>query len=136
MKAGYSSTPLVKKLGIKPGFNIVIIDAPKNLSQDLKLPPAVVVNAPSDKTVDFALLFVMTEKELLKQFGKLAARLKPVGMLWVAWPKKSSGILTDLSFTNVQAIGLDGGMVDTKICAIDEIWSGLKFMFRLRDRKS
>ena len=133
---GYSGTPLVKKLGIKPGFKIVIVNAPTNLSRSLKLPAGVAVNASTRKPTDCALLFVKTEKELLKKFGKLAARLKPAGMLWVAWPKKSSGVHTDLAFANVQAIGLEAGLVDTKICAIDEIWSGLKFVFRLRDRES
>ena len=135
MTAGYSGTPLVKKLGIKSGFNIAIVNAPKDFSRDLKLPADVIVNARKQNPIDCALLFVKTEKELLKEFGKLTARLKPAGMLWVAWPKKSSGVATDLSFTNVQAIGLESGLVDIKICAVNEIWSGLKFVFRLKDRK-
>ena len=134
MIAGYSGTPLVRKLGIKSAFNVVILDAPKNFLRELNLPADVTVNASRRKPVDCALLFVKTEKELLKQFGKLTRRLKPAGMLWVAWPKKSSGVETDLSFSNVQAIGLGSGLVDTKICAINETWSGLKFVFRLKDR--
>ena len=112
----------------------MILDAPKNFLRELNLPADVTVNASRRKPVDCALLFVKTEKELLKQFGKLTRRLKPAGMLWVAWPKKSSGVETDLSFSNVQAIGLGSGLVDTKICAINETWSGLKFVFRLKDR--
>ena len=94
------------------------------------------INSRSAKPLDFALLFVKSEKDLKKRFSEYAARLKPEGMLCVVWPKKSSGAATDLSFTNVQAIGLDAGLVDTKICAVNEIWSGLKFVFSLKDRPS
>lgn len=134
--AGYSGTPLVKKLGIKSGFDLAFLNAPAGFSRELELPPDVRINSKSRKPVDFALLFVESEQELLKNFPTYAARLKPAGMLWVAWPKKSSGVTTDLSFTNVQAIGLAAGLVDTKICAVNEIWSGLKFVIRLKDRKS
>jgi DUF3052 family protein len=133
--AGYSGTPLVKKLGIKEGFNIVFVNAPKNFKSDMDLPSEVCVNTSATRQpLDFVLLFVKTEKDLLQKFVHLAAKLKPNGMLWVAWPKKSSGVPTDLSFTNVQAIGLDAGLVDVKICAVDETWSGLKFVIRVKDR--
>jgi len=134
--AGYSDTPLIKKLGIKSGFSVVIVNAPAHFLRELNLPADVAVNTSARKPFDCALLFVKTEEELLKQFGKLTRSLKPAGMLWLAWPKKSSGVETDLSFSNVQPIGLESGLVDTKICAIDETWSGLKFVFRLRDRES
>ena len=130
--AGYSGTPLVKKLGIKSGFNLVFVGAPNGFSKGLDLPTDIEIDSRS--RLDFALLFVKSEKELRVAFSQYAARLKPAGMLWVAWPKKSSGVATDLSFNNVQAIGLAAGLVDTKICAVDEIWSGLKFVFRLKDR--
>jgi hypothetical protein len=81
------------------------------------------------------LFFVNSERMLAKEFGKLAAKLSTNGMLWISWPKKSSGIATDLSFGPVQRIGLDSGLVDVKICAVDEVWSGLKFVYRLKDRK-
>jgi len=132
--AGYSDKPLLKKLGIRSGFDVVIVNAPAHFLRQLNLPADVAVNTSARKPLDCALLFVKTEKELLKQFGKLTRRLKPAGMLWLAWPKRSSGVETDLSFSNVQAIGLESGLVDTKICAIDETWSGLKFVFRLSDR--
>jgi hypothetical protein len=134
--AGYSETPLVKKLGIKSGFNVALVNAPSNFSRDLDLPAEVTINQRSRKQLDFVLVFVKSERELKQGFSKLAARLKPAGMLWVAWPKKSSGAPTDLSFTNVQAIGLAAGLVDTKICAVDDVWSGLKFVFRLKDRSA
>ena len=86
------------------------------------------------KPLDIALLFVLTERALLRDFNNLAKKLATNGMIWVAWPKKSSGVATDLSFERVQRIGLDSGLVDVKICAIDEVWSGLKFVIRLKDR--
>lgn len=133
--AGYSGTPLVKKLGIKAGFNIAIVNAPADFFEELTLPQEIRVNSRSPKPLDFVLLFVKSEKDLKKRFFEYAKRLAPVGMIWVAWPKKSSGVTTDLSFTNVQTTGLDAGLVDTKICAVNEVWSGLKFVFRLKDRE-
>lgn len=132
--AGYSGTPLVKKLGIKSGSSIALVNAPPRFSEELDLPEELEINSTSRKPLDFVLLFVRTEKELRKSFSRYAARLKPAGMLWVAWPKKSSGVATDLSFTNVQTIGLAAGLVDTKICAVNDVWSGLKFVIRLKDR--
>ena len=134
LTAGYSGTPLVKKLGIKSGFSVVFMNAPEDFTLTLDLPPDVVVNKTPRPQLDFVLLFVKSETQLTQKFSHLAAKLKPSGMLWVAWPKKSSGVVTDLSFTNVQAIGLAAGLVDTKICAVDDVWSGLKFVFRLKDR--
>ncbi len=132
--AGYSGTPLVKKLGIKSGFSVTFVNAPTAFAKGLDLPTDIEINSRSREPLDFALLFGRSEKELRVIFSQYAARLKPAGMLWVAWPKKSSGVATDLSFNNVQAIGLAAGLVDTKICAVDEVWSGLKFVFRLKDR--
>src|SRR5438552_3759423 len=107
--AGYSATPLIKKLGIKSGFNVALINFPTNLGDDFKLPPDVTLDPAGAEPLDFAMLFVKREKDLQKSFPKYAALLKPSGMLWVAWPKKSSGSQTDLLFTNVQAIGLASG---------------------------
>ena len=76
----------------------------------------------------------MSERLLARDFARLSKKLVPNGMIWIAWPKKSSGVKTDLTFENVQRIGLDAGLVDVKICAVDEIWSGLKFVYRLKDR--
>ena len=132
--AGYSGTPLVKKLGIKSGFSVVFLNAPAQFARTLDLPPDVIINKTPRSQLDFALLFVKSEKQLTQKFSHVAAKLKPNGMLWVAWPKKSSGVATDLAFTNVQAIGLAAGLVDVKICAMDDVWSGLKFVFRVKDR--
>ena len=131
--AGYSSTPLPKKLGIKAGSRIALINAPKDFQRDLGALPddAVFITR---KPLDIVLLFVLSERALLRDFAKLTDKLATNGMIWVAWPKKSSGVATDLTFERVQRIGLDGGLVDVKICAIDDVWSGLKFVFRLKDR--
>jgi hypothetical protein len=132
--AGYSGTPLVKKLGIKPGFNIAFVNAPSGFANELDLPSDVKINSRSARPLDFAQLFVKSEKELKAKFAEYAKRLNPSGMLWVSWPKKSSGVKTDVSEDTVRAIGLAAGLVDVKICAVDEVWSGLKFVFRLQDR--
>src|SRR5260221_14044940 len=132
--AGYSGTPLVKKLGIKPGSNIAFISAPSGYANELDLPPDVTINSRLGKPLDFAQLFVTSEKELKEKFSASANRLHAAGMLWVSWPKKRSGVTTDLSENIVRDIGLAAGLVDIKICAVDEVWSGLKFVFRLQDR--
>ena len=132
--AGYSGTPLVKKLGIKPGFNLAFVNAPLNFARELDLPSYVTVNSRASKPLDFVQLFVKSEKELQTKFSAYAQRLDPSGMLWVSWPKKSSGVMTDVSEGTVRTIGLAAGLVDVKICAVDDIWSGLKFVFRLKDR--
>ena len=132
--AGYSGTPLVKKLGIKPGSNVAFVSAPPGYATELDLPPDVTIDSRSGKPLDFAQLFVKSEKELMTKFAAYARRLNASGMLWVSWPKKSSGVSTDLSENIVRRIGLDAGLVDVKICAVSEVWSGLKFVFRLRDR--
>jgi hypothetical protein len=132
--AGYSGTPLVKKLGIKPGFNLAFVNAPSGYAKELDLPSAVTINSRSAKPLDFVQLFVKSEKELKPKFSEYAQRLDASGMLWVSWPKKSSGVMTDVSEGTVRAIGLAAGLVDVKICAVDDVWSGLKFVFRLKDR--
>lgn len=135
--AGYSGTPLAKKLGIKEGSRIALVNAPKDFQSVLsELPDNVQFIKRSTKSLDIILLFVLTERSLARDFAKLAAKLTANGMIWIAWPKKSSGVATDLSFERVQRIGLDAGLVDVKICAIDETWSGLKFVYRLKDRSS
>jgi hypothetical protein len=133
--AGYSSTPLAKKLGIKEGSRIALVNAPKNFQSELgELPDGVEFITRPTKSLDIILLFVLTERVLAREFSRLAEKLVTNGMIWIAWPKKSSGVMTDLSFERVQRIGLDVGLVDVKICAIDDTWSGLKFVYRLKDR--
>lgn len=133
--AGYSSTPLAKKLGIKEGSRIALVNAPKNFEKELgELPPSAAFVQRLTNSLDIILFFVLTERALARDFARLAKKLVSNGMIWIAWPKKSSGVKTDLSFDSVQRIGLDAGLVDVKICAIDDIWSGLKFVYRLKDR--
>ncbi|MCM3901240.1 MAG: hypothetical protein ND866_06015 [Pyrinomonadaceae bacterium] len=133
--AGYSGTPLIKKLGIKEGFRVALVNSPKGFKKELGALPEKAKFVPClTDSLDVILLFVNSEVELRKRFVVLAANLVAKGMVWVAWPKKSSGVATDLSFTNVQRIGLDTGLVDVKICAVNDVWSGLKFVYRLKDR--
>ncbi len=132
--AGYSGTPLVKKLGVKENFNVAFVNAPAGYERSLELPRAVTVNSRSKIPLDFVQLFVRTKRELEQKFPQYSARLKPSAMLWISWPKKSSGVATDLTDNVVRATGLGCGMVDVKVCAVDEVWSGLKFVFRLKDR--
>jgi hypothetical protein len=131
--AGYSGTPLVAKLGIKSGARAQFVNPPSDLSKTLgNLPDG--VSQVTRGELDFAIVFVKQARELPKKFAALRDRLASNGTLWVSWPKKSSGVLTDLSENVVREIGLEAGLVDVKVCAIDEIWSGLKFVWRLRDR--
>src|ERR1043166_4625477 len=130
--AGYSGTPLIRKLGIKPDFDIAFINAPKNFINQLDLPSGVKVRSVSKShDLDFILLFVKRRTVLNAAFAQCAQKLKSNGMLWVSWPKQSSGVPTDLNENVVRDIGLNAGLVDVKVCAIDEIWSGLKFVYRL-----
>jgi hypothetical protein len=132
--AGYSGTPLVKKLGIKEGFKILIVHAPEDFDTQLELREDVTVSVKARKPYDFVLFFTKSQQELEKEFSRYSAKLTPAGMLWVSWPKKTSGVQSDLNENIVRDIGLAKGMVDVKVCAIDDVWSGLKFVFRLRDR--
>jgi 1-acyl-sn-glycerol-3-phosphate acyltransferase len=133
--AGYSGTPLVKKLGFKEDFRAALVGAPPGFAETLVgLPEGVRFVGPTSGRLDLVLLFVGSGGALEKGFARLARRLAPAGMLWVAWPKKASGVATDLDEQVVRDTGLAHGLVDTKVCAIDETWSGLRFVFRLRDR--
>jgi hypothetical protein len=135
--AGYSGTPLPKKLGIKEGSRIALVNAPTDFESTLgELPNTVEFIKRPTKSLDIILFFVLNERALTRDFAKLAAKLTANGMIWIAWPKKSSGVTTDLTEQRVQRIGLDAGLVDVKVCAIDETWSGLKFVYRLKDRSS
>ncbi|MFO0810424.1 MAG: hypothetical protein U0746_17505 [Gemmataceae bacterium] len=133
--AGYSGTPLVTKLGFKPGHRLAFVAAPPEFAIALgPLPDGAELVGAAAKDLDAAVLFVTDTATLQKQFAKLATRLVPAGMLWVAWPKKASGVVTDLTENVVRDIGLAAGLVDVKVCAIDDTWSGLKFVYRLEDR--
>jgi hypothetical protein len=133
--AGYSGTPLVKKLGIKAGYRLALFNAPPGFMEELgPLPEGAVVARRLRPPLNVILFFTANGKELAKEFTRLKARLASDGMLCVAWPKKSSRVSTDLSFEVVQRFGLAAGLVDTKVCAVNEVWSGLRFVIRLKDR--
>jgi hypothetical protein len=132
--AGYSGTPLPKKLGIKEQFRVALLDLPRGVKAELKSALAS-CHVAKDGPLDFAMIFVKSAGELKKQFPQLAKQLAPAGMLWVSWPKKASGVSTDLNENEVRRIGLAAGLVDVKVCAVSEIWSGLKFVIRLKDRE-
>jgi hypothetical protein len=132
---GYSGTPLPKKLGIKDGFRVLLVDAPQEVMTELKTSLDKCEIARDGKPpLDFAIVFTKSKSTLTKEFKRIMKPLAPTGMLWVSWPKKSSGVATDLSENLVRDIGLAAGLVDVKVCAVTEIWSGLKFVRRLKDR--
>ena len=132
---GYSGTPLPKKLGIKDGLRLSLIDAPREVVAELKSSLDNCKLASDAKApLDFAMLFTKSAASLKKEFTQLAKNLAPAGMLWISWPKKTSGVPTDLNENLVREIGLAAGLVDVKVCAVTEVWSGLKFVRRLKDR--
>jgi hypothetical protein len=130
---GYSGTPLVDKLGIKSGARMQFVSEPEAFAGLLGGFPEG-SRVASRGALDFAMLFVKSQSDLRKRFAKLRDRLESNGMLWVAWPKKTSGVETDLTEGVVRAFGLESGLVDVKVCAVDDTWSGLKFVRRLKDR--
>jgi hypothetical protein len=127
----YSGTPLVKKLGIRSGSRVALIGAPRDFDETLgELPEGVAVARRLRGELDVVLLFCRTLAELQRRLPKAHEVLAPRGGLWVAWPKKASGVATDLTQATVRSFGLGSNFVDYKICAIDEIWSGLLFARR------
>ena len=133
--AGYSATPLVKKLGLRSGFEVAFVNAPEDFVKQLDLQAEVKVRSLSkSKDFDFILVFVKSQETLTTAFAQYSRKIKPNGMLWVSWPKKTSGVQTDLTENIVRDIGLAVGLVDVKVCAVDDVWSGLKFVYRLKDR--
>jgi hypothetical protein len=135
--AGYSGTPLPRKLGIKPGARVGLIRAPADFGGTLGELPDGAAPQPVGRGGPFEVIvcFCRSSKELARDLPGLPARLAPAGGLWIAWPKRSSGLATDLTEAEVRAAGLGTGLVDNKVCAIDDTWSGLRFVVRLADRK-
>jgi Protein of unknown function (DUF3052) len=134
--AGYSGTPLAKKLGIKNAARVLLISAPVGFEKTLEgLPQSAAVTTRPGREHDVIVLFAPDLKSLLKAFERTRARLHQDGGFWIAWPKKASGIKTDLTENIIRDIALSAGLVDNKVCAIDENWSGLRLVVRLKDRK-
>ena len=147
--AGYSGTPLPRKLGIKPGARLGLVRAPVDFAKALgELPPGVTARAVGlgrsqldvrDQLdvrgqLDVIVCFARSRQDLARDLPALRERLDAAGGLWIAWPKKSSGVATDLTEAEVRASGLAVRLVDNKVCAIDDVWSGLRFVVRLADR--
>ena len=135
--AGYSGTPLPKKLGIKAGAQVLLDSAPDGFEVDTlgELPDGVVVHRRAGKAAyDVVVAFRADATTYRRHLDRDIARITTDGRLWVAWPKKASGVATDMSDHVVRSEGLAAGVVDTKVCAIDETWSGLMFVRRLSDR--
>ena len=135
--AGYSKTPLAKKLGIKAGFSVKLVNAPEDywgLFNDL--PDDIRVNDNAIKLHDFIHFFTRDEKELTKVLPKLKNEMVQNGMIWVSWPKKSAKIACNITEQEVRETALRNGLVDIKVCAVDEVWSGLKLVIPVLSRKS
>lgn len=134
--AGYSGTPLPKKLGIKEGARLALVGAPDAFLESAlaPLPDQVELRARARGPLDMIVFFTKTRAELERRFGKLASALDPAGALWIAWPKRASGVPTDLTEDTLRDVGLPQGLVDIKVCAIDDTWSGLKFVIRKENR--
>jgi hypothetical protein len=133
--AGYSGTPLPKKLGIKAGAVVALVDAPEGFEDTLgELPEDVAVRRQLRGPLDVIVFFTASRAKLQRRIGQLRAALDPAGRLWVAWPKRASGAPTDVTEDVVREIALASKLVDNKVAAIDETWSGLQLVIRTRDR--
>lgn len=133
--AGYSVTPLIRKLGIREGMTVQFVQPPANYRKSLgKLPAGVTVCARARKNLDFLHGFVTKHTELNTLLRRACTYIARDGMLWISWPKKASGVATEVAEADVRRAGLAAGLVDVKICAVDDTWSGLKFVYRMKDR--
>jgi hypothetical protein len=135
--AGYSGTPLAQKLGIKEGQRIALVGAPSGFAASLEpLPPVAIATALRGK-LDLVVLFVSARTELARRIPSVISRLEPAGGFWVAWPKQASKVPTDITEDVIRELALPTGLVDNKVCAIDEVWSGLRLVIRkqLRNEK-
>lgn len=133
--AGYSGTPLAKKLGIKGGFHIELINAPEYyLSLFADLPASIHFENNDSLKIDLVHFFTKSQQEYKSKLPAIKNRIKPNGMIWVSWPKKSSKVPADIAEDIIRNFALQIGLVDIKVCAIDEIWSGLKLVIPVRNR--
>ena len=134
--SGYSGTPLLQKIGIKPGHRVILRNHPVSFLKDLgELPEGVETSERLAGKANVIVYFTDRAAALAKDFPRFYGVMVPDGMVWIGWPKKASGRSTDLNENIVRDIGLECGLVDVKVCAIDETWSGLKFVIRVKDRK-
>jgi hypothetical protein len=133
--AGYSGKPLATKLGLKPGMRVAVIDAPLPYEALLgEVPPGLEIVPALEPGLEAVHAFFRERSALESAFPELKAALRPDGMLWVSWPKRSSPLAGDVSEDVVRSVALEGGLVDVKVAAVDADWSGLKLVYRLADR--
>lgn len=134
--SGNSGTPLPRKLGIKPGHRLLLQTAPERFEVETlgELPEGVEVRRRPSGTADVIVAFLERKAELARRLPALRERMEPAAGLWIAWPKRASGVATDLTENVVRELALANALVDNKVCAIDETWSGLRLVIRLRDR--
>lgn len=133
--AGYSGTPLAKKLGLKTGQRVLFVDAPEGYDETLgDLPGGLDVKRRLVGDFDFLQVFLRRRADLGRRLPAARRRLRSDGMLWISWPKKTSPLWEDLTETDVRRWGLEHGLVDVKVCAVDDDWSGLKFVVPVKDR--
>ena len=133
--AGYSGTPLSKKLGIKPGARVALVRAPEGFERALDpMPDGARLRHQARGQHDVVLFFATRLAELERRFDPLSRAIYANGGLWIAWPKRTAGVATDLRESIVRDVGLSHGLVDNKVCAVDDTWSGLRFVYRLADR--
>ena len=135
MPTGYSGTPLAKKLGIKPGMRVFVDDAPENYRELLApLPENVAFVSKPEKGLDLVHIFTTSKKELGSKLKRYLKLIKSNGVIWVSWPKKASKVETDLTEDVVRELALATVLVDVKVCAVDDVWSGLKLVIRVENR--
>jgi hypothetical protein len=132
---GYSGTPLVAKLGIKAGSRVALVHAPPAFEATLApWPEGARIGRRLGRQLDLVLVFVTARALLEREWPRLTSALVPAGMLWVVWPKKTSGVASDMTEDGVRAVALPRGWVDTKVCAVDDVWSGLRCVWRVENR--
>jgi hypothetical protein len=136
--AGYSGTPLAKKLGIKDDFRAAQLHVPDEVKTELRKALGKCrlqrISGDTGRDLDFIFLFVRSRAGLELELLPATKALAPAGMLWISWPKKSSGVPTDLTEDVIRQSGLDAGLVDVKVCAVTDVWSGLKFVIPVKNR--
>jgi hypothetical protein len=134
--AGYSGTPLAKKLGIKAGARLVVLNAPDDYEALLApLPPDVSIQKSVTERIDLVHVFVVSRAALASQLARTLGKLRQDAAIWVSWPKKSAGIATDVTDNVIREVALPMGLVDIKVCAVDDTWSGLKLVIKKENRR-
>lgn len=132
---GYSGTPLPKKLGIKEGYRVALLGMPSDVRAELKDALSKCgISKDAAGPLDFIHVFSKSHVELEREMKRVSKNLAPAGMLWISWPKKSSGVATDLTENIIRETGLALGLVDVKVCAVTDVWSGLKFVIPVKNR--